>query len=79
MSNSITGRDAYIVAQALVYASEFLACLPIRLDEPSNRADMDDLLSAKLDDPSLVEAYRRAAQEKLAAVNLTRRHDDFAG
>lgn len=79
MNNSITGRDHYIVAQALVYASEFLSCLPIRLDELSNRLDMVDLLNANLDDPSLVETYRRAAQEKLGAMGLQRRHDDFTG
>jgi hypothetical protein len=78
MSISITGRDDYIVAQALVYASEFLACLPIQHDEPSNRWDMDDLLKAT-QDPSFVERHRRLAQAKLAALNLTRRHEDVAG
>ena len=75
MTRSITGRDGYLVAQALVYASEFLACLPALHDEPCNRLDMDDLLGAT-QSKSFLEHYRRLAREKLAAVNLAPRHDD---
>ena len=74
MTRSITGRDGYLVAQALVYTSEFLACLPALHDEPCNRLDMDDLLGAT-QSKSFLEHYRRLAREKLAAVNLAPRHD----
>jgi hypothetical protein len=43
---SITGRDGYIIAQALAYASEMLKYLCDPHDEPSNRADMDAILDA---------------------------------
>ena len=76
MTNSITGRDEYLIAQALAYASEFLACLPVVHDEPSNRWDMDDLLKAT-PVPWFVEDFRRLAREKLAAVNLARKPDTF--
>jgi hypothetical protein len=52
----ITGRDSYIIMQALVYSSEFLAALPELYDEPSNRWDMDDLLKSRID-PACVEHY----------------------
>jgi hypothetical protein len=41
---SITGRDNYILAQALAYASEWLATLDVMNDEPSNREHMDAIL-----------------------------------
>jgi hypothetical protein len=72
----ITGRDSYIIMQALVYSSEFLAALPELYDEPSNRWDMDDLLKSRID-PACIEHYRKLAREKLAAVNLRRKHDEF--
>jgi len=44
--DSITGRDGYIVCQALVYAIEVIAALPIEYQEWSNREDMKALLAA---------------------------------
>jgi hypothetical protein len=42
--SNITGRDSYIIAQALAYASEWLRSVGEYWDEPSNRSDMDALL-----------------------------------
>jgi hypothetical protein len=53
-----------------------LAALPELYDEPSNRWDMDDLLKSRID-PACIEHYRKLAREKLAAVNLRRKHDEF--
>ncbi len=59
---SITGRDGYIMAQALAYASEMLKHLGPPHDEPSNRADMDALLDAMGVNP---EHHRAVARAKL--------------
>ena len=72
---NITGRDDYIIIQALVYASEVLATLPELYDEPSNRWDMDAVLDAMVS-PQIIEHYRELAREKLAAVNLSRKPDE---
>jgi hypothetical protein len=42
--NSITGRDAYIVAKALVYAVETIEALPERWQEWSDCQDMKAIL-----------------------------------
>jgi len=57
---SITGRDGYIVVQALVYASEMLKYLGDPHDEPSNRADMDAILNAMGGNADMQRAYARA-------------------
>jgi hypothetical protein len=58
--NSITGRDGYIITQALAYASEMLKHLGDPHDEPSNRADMDAILDAMSANADLHRAYARA-------------------
>jgi hypothetical protein len=57
---SITGRDGYIIAQALAYASEMLKHLGDPHDEPSNRADMDAILDAMGANADMQRAYARA-------------------
>ena len=57
---SITGRDGYIIAQALAYASEMLKHLGNPHDEPSNRADMDAILDAMGVNADMQRAYARA-------------------
>jgi hypothetical protein len=42
----ITGRDGYIIMQALAFASEMLRAFGPEHDEPSNRRDMDAILEA---------------------------------
>jgi hypothetical protein len=42
---SITGRDGYIIAQALAYAIEAIAMLPEERQEASNREDMLAILT----------------------------------
>jgi hypothetical protein len=63
--SSITGRDGYIIAQALAYASEWLKTLPVMLDEPSNRSDMDAILATMFSD-SWTDDLRWHAQHKLS-------------
>jgi hypothetical protein len=60
---SITGRDGYIIAQALAYASEWLATLDEIEDEPSNRRDMDLILDAI--GGNWIGSFRYAAKVKL--------------
>lgn len=60
---NITGRDSYIVAQALAYASEWMKSLDLPHDEPSNRYDMDDLLEHAA--PGMATMLRWQAQNKL--------------
>jgi len=57
---SITGRDGYIIAQALAYASEMLKYLGHPHDEPSNRADMDAILDAMGAKADMQRAFARA-------------------
>jgi hypothetical protein len=44
--DNITGRDRYIVCQALAYAIETIASLPERFQEWSSREDMKALLAS---------------------------------
>jgi hypothetical protein len=44
----ITGRDGYLIAQALIYAIEIIAALPEWRQEKSNQQDMRLLLTAML-------------------------------
>ena len=60
---SITGRDGFIMAQALAYASEMLKHFGLPHDEPSNRADMDALLDAM--GVNFAEQHRAMARAKL--------------
>jgi hypothetical protein len=43
---SITGRDGYLVLQALAYAIEVIGAMPDQWQEWSNREDMKTLLAA---------------------------------
>jgi hypothetical protein len=46
MSN-ITGRDGYIIQQALLYAIKYIDALPAKLRETSNQEDMVKILLSK--------------------------------
>jgi hypothetical protein len=48
MAKSITGRDGYILCQALCYAIETIKRLPDRWQEASNAEDMQRILDASL-------------------------------
>ena len=45
--NSITGRDGYIISQALAYAYAVIPHLPELYREESNREDMLEILKAR--------------------------------
>jgi hypothetical protein len=61
-TETITGRDGYIIQQALAYASEMLLHLGLPHDEPSNRRDMDAILEAHcgIDGADIHRAMARA-------------------
>ena len=61
---AITGRDGYIMMQALAYASEMLRHLGLPFDEPSNRADMDAILES-MGGVGGADMYRAMARAKL--------------
>lgn len=61
-SKGVTGRDPYIITQALAYASEWLRSLGLPFDEPSNRHDMDMLLARY---GAFGELHRHSARNKL--------------
>jgi hypothetical protein len=67
--SSLTGRDGYIMTQALAYASEWLKTLPIQWDEPSNRSDMDAILE-DMSSPPFAKMLRWQAKCKLAKQTL---------
>jgi hypothetical protein len=60
--NNVTGRDAFIVAQALAYAAEAIDRLPLERRQQSHRADMLRLLHHIAPDDAAnyfrAEAYR---------------------
>jgi hypothetical protein len=64
----VTGRDNYILMQALGYAIEAIARLPEQWQERSDRKDMIMLLAALSDDP---EYYRLIARAHLERRGLT--------
>jgi hypothetical protein len=50
MADNITGRDDYIITQALGYAIAFIDSLPEHERELSNRTDMVAILLARIPD-----------------------------
>lgn len=62
----ITGRDGYIIAKALAYASAWIASLPELYDEVSDREDMDAILLAmtsQADSDALHETARKTLRD----------------
>lgn len=62
-SQSITGRDGYVVAQALAYAIEAIEHLPDEWQEWSNKEDMKLLLNTLY--PRMAEDLRIGARGHL--------------
>ena len=60
-----TGRDGYILCQALGYAIAAIGELPEDFQEGSNQADMEDLFAALLPDETARERYIRGARRVL--------------
>jgi hypothetical protein len=60
--NNVTGRDAFIIAQALAYAAEAIDRLPLERRQQSHRTDMLRLLHHMAPDDAAnyfrAEAYR---------------------
>jgi hypothetical protein len=61
---NVTGRDNYILMQALGYAIEAIGRLPERWQEWSNREDMIKLLAAMSDNPDFYRLVARAHLER---------------
>src|SRR5262245_15671799 len=53
-NSDVSGRDRYIIAQALAYAHETIMRLPVRWQEYSNACDMRRILEASFR-PQMVE------------------------
>jgi hypothetical protein len=68
VNGGVTGRDGYILMQALAYAIEAIGRLPERWQEWSNREDMIKLLTAMSDDPDF---YRLGARSHLERRGMT--------
>jgi hypothetical protein len=64
-SIDVTKRDGYIISLALALASEWLATLADRDDEPDIKHDMDAILEMTNNRASVV-SYRQQARSKLA-------------
>ena len=58
---NVTGRDNYILMQALGYAIEAIGRLPERWQERSNREDMIELLAAMSDNRRKAEGVEPRA------------------
>jgi hypothetical protein len=69
MRNSVTGRNNFILAQALVYVVETIERLPDRWQEQSNAADMRALLEV-LVSPAMAEILREGVGAHLDGAGL---------
>jgi hypothetical protein len=65
LNQNVTGRDIYIVIQALAYAIEAIKRLPAHLQPESNMIDMEKLLKHYLPDPSQRQSFIDEARAKL--------------
>jgi hypothetical protein len=59
---SVTGRDGFVMAQALAYAIVCIDSLPEEKQERSNRDDMVALLHAMVPDPVQRERFARGVE-----------------
>jgi hypothetical protein len=64
MELQLTIRDTMVLAEALALASAFMERAGLPIDEPGNRADMEQMLEHELFQ-SFAERAREKAQEKL--------------
>ncbi len=70
-NGGVTGRDRYLIVQALAYAIECIEHLPLRWQEYSNQQDMIELLDA-------VTSMRQAHHLRVGArAHITRRGTVF--
>jgi hypothetical protein len=68
---SITGRDGYLVRQALAYAIVTIGRRPARFQERSNMLDMAKLLEHLTPDPAIREALLAGARWHLTGKTQT--------
>jgi hypothetical protein len=68
LRDGVTGRDGYILKQALAYAIAADAGLPEELQSPSNRADMLALLTALFRDKDELQHELDTATETMCHV-----------
>jgi hypothetical protein len=66
--NEVTGRDAYIIVEALTFAVEALSKLPIEFRPDNNIEDMKRLLDARVKQDATLGQVQRSAQRRLAVL-----------
>jgi hypothetical protein len=68
--NNVTGRDAFIIAQALAYAAEAIDRLPSQHRQQSHRADMLRLLHHIAPDGA-ADYFRAEAYRVIGGVDMS--------
>lgn len=61
-ADGVTGRDKYIIGQALVYAIAYIQSLPREQQEPSSALDMFTLL-VQGTNAAMIETHARTVRE----------------
>jgi hypothetical protein len=64
--NEITGRDTYIIVEALTFAVEALSKLPIEFRPDNNIEDMKRLIDARVKQDATLGQAQQIAQRRLA-------------
>jgi hypothetical protein len=64
----VTGRDAYILVEALTFAVEALSKLPIEFRPDSNIDDMKRLLDARVKQDATLGQAQHIAQRRVEAL-----------
>lgn len=72
--NNVTGRDAFIVAQALAYAAEAIDRLPLERRQQSHRVDMLRLLDHIAPDDA-ANYFRAEAYRVIGGIDMSSRAD----
>jgi hypothetical protein len=66
--NEVTGRDDYIIVEALTFAVEALSKLPIVFRPESNIKDMKRLLDARVKQDATLGQAQQIAQRRVAVL-----------
>ncbi len=68
MADDITGRDALIIGQALVFAAEAWARMPDEHRPDSDIADLKEIISARMGDEPTLAFFQEQARRRLTAL-----------